>query len=113
MDLLDEFLTDKEVKYYWSNYNAPKLFYLWGHSYEFNNDNNWEIIEKFCQKAGNREDVWYATNIEIYNYAKAYDSLVFSANRKWVYNPTCYDIYLNWMGVNVLAKAGETTRLED
>ena len=57
MELLDEFLQDKEVNCYLANYNMPKLFYLWGHSYEFNNDNNWEVIEEFCQRAGGREDV--------------------------------------------------------
>ena len=113
MELLDEFLQDKEVNYYWANYNMPKLFYLWVHSYEFNNDNNWEVIEEFCQRAGGREDVWYATNIEIYDYVKAYDSLVFSANKKWVQNPSSKDIYLDWFGKEIIAKAGQTTRLED
>ena len=26
------------------------LLYVWGHSYEFNNDQNWEHIESFCRK---------------------------------------------------------------
>ena len=25
-----------------------RLFYVWGHSYEFANNDNWEIIEEFC-----------------------------------------------------------------
>ena len=45
----------------------PLLFYLWGHSYEFDDDDNWDTIEKFLQKAGCRDDVWYATNIEVYD----------------------------------------------
>lgn len=29
--------------------NKKPLFYLWEHSYEFNDNNNWEIIEEFCK----------------------------------------------------------------
>ena len=114
MELADEFLQDKTYPYYWTNANAPKLFYLWGHSYEFNDANNWEIIEEFCKKVGNREDVWYATNIEIYDYVKAYENLKFSANGKSVFNPSAVDVCINYMGRGeVLAKAGETTKLPE
>lgn len=40
------------------------LMYVWGHSYEFDNDNNWELMERFCAMAGGRGDIWYATNLE-------------------------------------------------
>ena len=113
MQLIDAFLEDKEYNYFWTNANLPKLFYLWGHSYEFNDNDNWEIIENFCKKVGNREDVWYATNIEIYDYVKAYENLKFSANGKMVYNPSALDVYLNWYGEKVLAKAGQTTILPE
>ena len=52
---------------------TPKLFYLWGHSYEFDSNNNWDRIEKICEELSGKEDVWYATNIEIYDYVKAYE----------------------------------------
>ncbi len=61
--LADVFLSNKKHGYFWAN--QPKLFYLWGHSYEFDNDNTWDRIEEFAKKIGNREDVWYATNGEI------------------------------------------------
>ena len=48
-----------------------RLFYVWGHSYEFDKDNNWEIIENFAEYVGKREDVWYVTNIEIYDYVNS------------------------------------------
>lgn len=47
------------------NGKEPKLFYVWGHSYEFDNDNNWEIIEEFCAKISGRDDVFYGTNAEV------------------------------------------------
>ncbi|MDD6735437.1 MAG: polysaccharide deacetylase family protein [Clostridiales bacterium] len=71
----------------------PKMFYLWGHSYEFNNDNNWERLDEFSKKASGRDDTWYATNIEIYNYVKAYESLVFSTDGSIVQNPTAIDVW--------------------
>ncbi|MBQ8807865.1 MAG: polysaccharide deacetylase family protein, partial [Clostridia bacterium] len=51
----------------------PKLFYVWGHSYEFNQKQNWNVIENFCEKMAHNDTIWYATNIEIYDYIEAYN----------------------------------------
>ena len=40
------------------------LMYVWGHSYEFNDKNNWDLMESFCEMMGGKEDIWYCTNIE-------------------------------------------------
>lgn len=80
MALAERFITEEK--------RQPRLFYLWGHSYEFDRDDNWNVIEAFASYMGNREDVWYATNIEIYDYVEAYRALQFSANGDRVYNPT-------------------------
>ena len=66
-----------DPKIYGSRRRA-NLFYLWGHSYEFDNNNNWDHIEKICEKLANRDDIWYATNMEIYEYVTAYNSLIYS-----------------------------------
>jgi len=71
------------------------MFYVWGHSYEFLKDNNWNIIEEFCEKLGNRNDIWYATNIEIVDYLKACDNLQFSMNGNFVYNPSFQSVWLS------------------
>ncbi len=71
----------------------PRLFYLWGHSYEFANNNNWDLLEKLCQTLGGRDDIWYATNMEIYEYVQAYRMLQFSADGTKVYNPTLQKIW--------------------
>ena len=42
----------------------PQLFYLWGHSYEFDVNDNWEIIEKFCETVSGNDDIYYCTNDE-------------------------------------------------
>lgn len=40
------------------------LFYIWGHSYEFEVHNNWDRIERLCQMLAGREDIYYGTNRE-------------------------------------------------
>lgn len=72
---------------------SPALFYLWGHSFEFDRSGNWELLDKICKKLSGRSDVWYATNMEIYDYVTAYRSLVHSADGSVVYNPTLKDIW--------------------
>lgn len=79
--LVDGFLSAKGDK-------APMLFYLWGHSFEFEADGNWSVIEHFCERMGKREDIWYATNIEIYDYVQAYRRLIWAADLRFVYNPS-------------------------
>jgi peptidoglycan/xylan/chitin deacetylase (PgdA/CDA1 family) len=75
------------------------MFYVWGHSYEFPRDNNWGVMEKFCEKLGNRDDIWYATNIEIVDYLKACDNLQFSMNGEFVYNPNFKSVWVSVNGV--------------
>ena len=102
-ELTDKFLLEKEVDYYWAN--SPKLFYMWGHAYEFNDNDNWEIIENFAKKIGKRDDIWYCTNGELYDYCKAYERLEYSVDGKIIRNPTNKDIYLSYYNKNVLVKA--------
>ena len=45
--------------------DEPKLFYIWGHSYEFDIDNTWDLFEEFCKLISNRDDIFYGTNKEI------------------------------------------------
>lgn len=87
------------------------LFYLWGHSFEFENDNNWEVIERFCAEAADDPDVWYATNIEIYDYIMALRALAFSADRTIVYNPTATDVWLTADDRALRVAAGATVHL--
>lgn len=90
--LADKFESEMNPK------DAPWLFYVWGHSYEFEDKDNWEVIERFCERVSGREDVWYATNIEIYDYVQAYNSLRYSNDMKIMHNPTAQTIwYAVWI----------------
>lgn len=44
---------------------SPQIFYIWGHSYEFDGDDNWEVIERFCELISERDDIFYGTNSEV------------------------------------------------
>ncbi|MEE0946126.1 MAG: polysaccharide deacetylase family protein [Acutalibacteraceae bacterium] len=75
-------------------YRMPRLFYVWGHSYEFRNKNNWEHLHDLLKILADREDIWYATNIEIYEYVEAFNRLITSADGRKIYNPTTKKIWL-------------------
>ncbi len=94
-----------------NKFNNAEMFYLWGHSYEFDNDDNWDVIEKFAEYAGGHEHIWYATNIEIYDYVKAYESLQTSYDKKIVHNPTNTDVWVDIKGEVYCVKAGETLKV--
>ena len=92
-------------------FGRSTMFYLWGHSYEFDDNNNWEVIEKFAEFIGGREDIWYATNIEIYDYVMAYNSLQKSADSKIIYNPSAIDVWAINDEETFCIKSGETVYL--
>lgn len=87
------------------------LMFVWGHSYEFDRDNNWEVMEQFCALAGNRDDIWYATCIELVDYMKAYQALRFSASMAFVENPLARSVWLEVDGTVVEVKGGCRTLL--
>ncbi len=103
MKLADEFLAAKTLK------RDPLLFYVWGHAYEFDDDDNWEVIESFCDKMARHDDIWYATNMEIYLYCRAFSRLEYSADGMLVYNPTSTEIWFSDLGNKLYCiKPGET-----
>ena len=43
---------------------TPQVFYVWGHSYEFDGKKNWDRLERFCELMAGRQDIDYCTNSE-------------------------------------------------
>ena len=57
-ELAEEFLALKT--------DEPKLFYIWGHSYELDGENGrWESFERLCEMLSKKEDIYYGTNAEV------------------------------------------------
>ena len=46
--------------------DTPKVFYIWGHAYEFDiYPERWAQFEEFCQMMSGKDDIFYGTNKEI------------------------------------------------
>lgn len=57
MELGEKFLEMKADK--------AQIFYVWGHSYEFDYAENWDRFEEFCKMMAGRDDIFYGTNKEV------------------------------------------------
>ena len=90
--------------------NLP-LFYIWGHSFEFDRENTWELIENFCSEASGDEEVWYATNIEIKDYISAMRSLVVNVDQNQIYNPTAVTVWAGNDNKLIEVKPGQIMEL--
>ena len=86
MELCDQFLNADSKR-------NPKMFYLWGHTYEFDVDKSWNVIEEFLSKMKGHDDVWYATNMEVYQAWKDFENLEVSADGSKIYNPSLRDVW--------------------
>ena len=112
MEYIDKFLSiDTSEKVYHAS-RFPRLLYIWGHSAEFDVNGNWDHIESICDKLANNDEIWYATNIEIYDYVEAYKRLVYSADNSKVYNPTLFTLWFDIDKTLYSIKPGETLRLQ-
>ena len=60
---------------------------------------------------GSREDVWHATNMQVYDYVDAFKRLRFSSAFTYVENPSVIDVYMTVNDKNILAKAGAVTKI--
>lgn len=87
------------------------LFYVFGHSHDFEYNNNWELIERFCSQMAEHPDIWYATNYEIVSYRKAIQRLECSASGEIIHNPSAQSVWISVDGLSVELAGGKTTRL--
>lgn len=104
MDLAEQFLAAQQP-------HNPLMFYVWGHAWEYEEQNNWDILERLCDAVAGRDEIWYATSAEIASYATAFKRLEFSMDRTIVRNPTSYELWFHVDGHVYGVKAGQTLRL--
>ena len=94
----------------------PQLFYVWGHGYEFDDNDNWQRMEELLAfLAQFRDKLWFATNGEILSYVQAYRRLEYSVDGSAICNPSAEDVCIRPdMGREpVLLKAGTVTRIPE
>lgn len=89
-----------------------RLFYLWGHSYEFAEQDNWDVMERFCQQMGGRGDIWYATNGEICDYLQAGRQLQTSADGSRICNMTAIPLYFETEDTQIRLDPGSCVTLQ-
>lgn len=108
-ELTEKFLNDTSL------FPMLKLFYVWGHSYEFDQNDNWDQMERFLNRMSGHHDVWYASNGEIESYVSAYRQLIFSVDGRFVRNPTCRTVWVGAIGSQLVVeiKPGCVTALPD
>ncbi len=103
-DRLIEKLTQDFIKLKPMN---SQIFYIWGHSYEFEVDNNWSHIEKITKLIANKTDIWYATNGEIAEYCEAFKLLWNSQNEKLFKNHSHLKLYFEVDNIQYEINSGE------
>lgn len=91
-------------------YELP-LMYVWGHSFEFGWSGDWSVIETFADKMAGKDDIWYATNIEICNYIEAVHRQEFSADGRVMHNPTALSVWVSSGDSLVEVKPGESREI--
>ena len=94
-----------------ANPHAAGLFFIWGHTYEF--ENRWDDLEKVFKPLAGKPDVWYCTNIELFDYEAARQCLVIAANRASVFNPSALPVTINVAGKLLDVPAGKTLALDN
>lgn len=93
--------------------DRPQLFYVWGHSFEFDRNDNWGIMENLLSYlSGYADRIWMATNAEIVDYVTAYKNLVFSVDGSRVYNPSVQTVWMETAGKIYEIASGETVSMK-
>lgn len=103
-ELSDSFLSLHKTQYLY-------LMYVWGHSYEFSQKGNWDVIESFCEKMAGKDDIWYATNIEIIDNADACRRLQIAADGSFAHNPSAASVWLSVDGTIAEIPGGKLINL--
>ena len=87
------------------------LLFIWGHSNEFESLHNWHLLDDLLQTVDETNDVWYATNGEVYDYISAVKSLRITLDGTVVYNPSARTVYASANGNATAFPPGQTVIL--
>lgn len=107
MHLADQFLNLKVE----NPKDALSVFYVWGHTYEFDDHNNWEVIENLFRKISGHEEIWYASNGQIEEYVSAVKALRYSSDGSLIYNPTAIPVWLRILEKDYVIHPAETIKV--
>ncbi|MDR1280388.1 MAG: polysaccharide deacetylase family protein [Opitutaceae bacterium] len=94
-----------------ANPRVTGVFYVWGHAFEFSDRDDWAGLERIYKPLSGKPDVWYCTNIELFDYEAARQRLVLSADRTLAQNPNAIPVTLNVDGRLVDVQSGAVVSL--
>lgn len=109
-DVIDRFVNARCDTWIWGDTNG-KFCDMFIHSYELIDEEKWRACFDRLERLAHHDDVWYATNIEVVRYIKAYRSLVFSLEHEYVYNPSCIPVWIYTENGTAKIGPGETVSL--
>ena len=94
------------------NPRSEGVFFIWGHAYEFNRPgHDWSDLERVYRPLAGKDDVWYCTNIELFDYESARRRLVLAANRRSAIQSVGIPVTINVDGKVVDVPPGKTISL--
>ncbi len=73
------------------------LFFIYGHSWELDAEkptNSWAHMESLTERLSGRDDIWYATAIEVADYVRAIRGARPSLAEDRLYNPSVIDLWV-------------------
>ena len=92
--------------------NSLALFYVWGHSWEYEGPGNkWAEVEKFFKMISQNPEIYYTTQIGLVDYSNAFKNLKFSVNKDMVTNVSSIDVFVKIGGKVYTIEAGSTKQL--
>ena len=92
--------------------NSLALFYVWGHSWEYEGPGNkWAEVEKFFKMVSKNPDIYYTTQIGLVDYINAFKNLKFSVDKTMVTNLSSINVFVKMNGKVITIEAGSTKQL--
>lgn len=76
-----------------SQNSGIKNYFISGDSYEFAEQNNWQIIKDFAEMTASTPGIWHAANFQVYEYLKAWQDLEISSDGKVAHNPSRHTVW--------------------
>jgi hypothetical protein len=95
-----------------SRKNMLSWFSVWGHSYEFDREDNWGLLESFTSLLGGQNDIWYATVISVVDYLKAAKNIRVAVSGAFAENPSAQPVCLSVDHTFVEIPGGATVQLD-
>ena len=77
--------------------DALALFFIYGHSWELDANepaSDWDYMESLAQRLGGRDDIWYATAIEVADYIQSIASVRPSLAEDRLLNASSLDLWM-------------------